>query len=76
PRTRGTFQILYSCTFTLALCVYTAIHLNVLPRHEGNLIYYRRKTKWVLIALIAPEVVLYTAACQWRLARKFCKQYN
>jgi hypothetical protein len=76
PRTHGTFQILYSCTFTLALCVYTAIHLNVPPRHEGNLAYYGRKTKWVLIALITPEVVLYAAACQRHLSSTFCKTYN
>lgn len=74
PLTRGTFEILYSCTFTLALCVYTAIHLNVpwaTPPHNSELVYFRRKSKWALIALLAPEVVLYTAWKQWSDARSF-----
>ncbi|KAF8241730.1 hypothetical protein K440DRAFT_608197, partial [Wilcoxina mikolae CBS 423.85] len=76
PRTRGTFEILYSCTFTLALCVYTAIHLNVPGPKESQFTFYRRKTKWVLIALFAPEVVLYTAWFQWYQARQYYKDFN
>ncbi|KAF8538104.1 hypothetical protein BDD12DRAFT_929078, partial [Trichophaea hybrida] len=64
PATRGTFKILYSCTFTLALCVYSAIHLN-LPSEENKFTYYRRKSKWVVVAIFAPEIVLYTAWEQW-----------
>jgi hypothetical protein len=62
-------SLLYSCVFTLFLCVCTAVHLNVPPENEGKFAFYRRKTKWVLIALLAPEVVLYTAWSQWRDAR-------
>ncbi|KAI5797792.1 hypothetical protein EDC01DRAFT_39180 [Geopyxis carbonaria] len=76
PRTRGTFEILSSCIFTLALCVYTAIHLNVPPQGESIYRNYVRITKWVLIALVAPEIVLYAAVLQFRLARKFCTAYN
>jgi hypothetical protein len=75
PPTRGTFEILYSCTFTLALCVYSAIHLNI-PTKESLFSYYRRKTKWVLVALFAPEVVLYIAWYQWHQARQFCRTFN
>ena len=69
PRGRGTWSLLYSCIFTLFLCVYTAIHLNVPPQHESSFVFYMRKTKWVLIALLAPEIVLYSAWLQWRSAR-------
>ncbi|KAF8252537.1 hypothetical protein K440DRAFT_631337 [Wilcoxina mikolae CBS 423.85] len=77
PRTRGTFQILYSCMFTLGLCVYTAIHLNVpLSDDKSQVSYYLRKAKWVLVALFGPEVVLYSAWDQWRRARQFCNEFN
>ena len=63
PRTRGTFEILYSCSFTLALCVYTAIHLNVPPPKENvpplkedKLSFYLRKAKWLVIALFRPDL--------------------
>ncbi|KAF8541102.1 hypothetical protein BDD12DRAFT_830621 [Trichophaea hybrida] len=70
PQIRGTFSILYSCTFTLFLCIYTAVHLNVPPR-EGHIRFYVRKTKWVMVALLSPEVVLYSAWSQWKRAREF-----
>lgn len=35
--TRGTWSLLYSCIFTLALCVYSAIHLNI-PARENVLL--------------------------------------
>ena len=76
PRTRGTFEILYSCSFTLALYVYTAIRLNVPPREDTRFWFYLRKYKWVLIALFVPEVVLYAAWVQFHQATVFCRKYN
>jgi hypothetical protein len=70
PQYRGTWGVLYSCTLTLGLCVYTAIHLNIPAYGESRFSIYRRKTKWVLITLIAPEFVLYTAWWQWNRARQ------
>ena len=62
PTARGTFDILSSCIITLVLCVWTAVHLNVAPPEK----YWRfllRKTGWLLLALLAPEMVAYTAWC-------------
>ncbi|KAK3366188.1 hypothetical protein B0T24DRAFT_670298 [Lasiosphaeria ovina] len=113
PDTRGTFRLVVSCLATLSLCVYTALHLNVLPgRPESpaksntrppteastNTLFARlkralniksrphlaevkslrapfsttfvAKTKWVLLGMFAPELVVYTAWSQWRTARK------
>jgi hypothetical protein len=72
---RGTWDLLYSCTFTIFLCVYTAIHLNV-PPEESGFRFWLRKTKWVFIAILAPEVVVYTAFEQWILSRSFLKDLN
>jgi hypothetical protein len=75
PSGRGTWELLYSCTFTIFLCVYTAIHLNV-PPEESCFRFWLRKTKWVFIAILAPEVVVYTAFEQWVLSRSFLKDLN
>lgn len=60
PNSRGTFNILTTCLITLLLCVWTAVHLNISP--PGS--FWRpflRKVGWLILALLAPEVVAYTA---------------
>ncbi|KAK0736188.1 hypothetical protein B0T21DRAFT_366457 [Apiosordaria backusii] len=64
PDGRGTFGILRSCIITLALCVYTAIHLNIPGVQDTKRTRWLRKAKWVTIAMFAPEVVVYVAWCQ------------
>lgn len=66
PDGRGTFGILRSCIVTLALCVYTAIHLNIPAAKDSKWAIYLRKAKWVAIAMFAPELVVYVAWCQRR----------
>ena len=68
---RGTADILWSCLLTLLACVYTALHLNIPP--PGRTTFWRLfliKVRWVAVALLAPEVVLYSAADQFFRARK------
>jgi hypothetical protein len=74
PSGRGTWNLLYSCGFTLVLCVWTSIHLNVPPPRESAWLGWRRKLKWVVIALFAPEIVVFTAFQQWLTARLFLKE--
>ena len=76
PGVRGTSDILWSCIVTLTACIYTAIHLNVPPPHEkfGHLFW--RKSKWVALALFAPEIVLYSALTQLLQAWEFKKVIN
>ena len=60
PQTRGTFDILTTCIITILLCVWTAVHLNVPP--PGSFWGPRlRKVGWLILALLAPEMVAYTA---------------
>lgn len=70
PQFRGTMAILQSCILTLVACIYTAIHLNV-PVRVDWLSLLVTKARWVLIALFAPEIVLFSAASQFRDAWKF-----
>jgi hypothetical protein len=62
--------------FTLLLCVYTAILLNVPPPDDTKFSFWPRKTMSVAIAVFAPELVVVNAFRQWRVAKGFVKQLN
>jgi hypothetical protein len=63
PRHRGTFSILSSCLITMALCIWTAVHLN-LPEHRKESQQVYRKALWLTLGLFAPEVVVWNAWAQ------------
>lgn len=71
PSGRGTIELLTTCVITLALCVWTAIHLNV-PSHDerGRWKRFQKKFQWAIFALIAPELVVWRAFAQRQTARK------
>lgn len=49
---RGTWSILSTSIITLALCLYTSLHLNV-PAHRSTLTnIFSMKTKYVIIGLL------------------------
>ena len=76
PAYRGTFDIAWSCLLTTLACIYNAIHLNVPRRNTGKWRLLLRKVKWATIALLAPEIVLYTATTQILDAHKVKKEVN
>ncbi len=76
PSLRGTTSILYSCVVTLFACIYTAIHLNVPQRGSSAFQNLQVKLTWVLMALLAPEIVLYLAISQCSEARDLINYLN
>jgi len=62
PTHRGTFSILSSCLVTMALCIWTAVHLN-LPEHRKESQQVYRKILWLALGLFVPEAVVWNA---WR----------
>jgi hypothetical protein len=80
PTTRGTSNILQSCLITTSLCVWTALHLNLKEQNDPTFlrISYQtwRKTGWLIIGLLAPEMVVYTAWYQRSRAKGFRDAYN
>ena len=78
PNGRGTWGVLSTCTITMVLCVYTALHLNLPPPNplpEGTSTWTRlsqsrscRQVRWMLMALLAPELVVFTAWTQRKAA--------
>ncbi|KAL7273154.1 hypothetical protein RUND412_004013, partial [Rhizina undulata] len=68
PRGRGTINILITCLLTITICVWTALHLNIDPRHW----FWRmllNTSKYVASGIFWPEFVLFAAASQWAEAR-------
>lgn len=73
-RTRGTSDILYTCTATIILCIWTAIHPNIPPPGAQN--QWLNRAGWILAALFAPECVLWIAFTQFTTARQVMHRVN
>ncbi|KAJ9646205.1 hypothetical protein H2204_000868 [Knufia peltigerae] len=71
PNVRGTMDIIWTCLFTVFICVWTAVHLNVPapPGTDSAIDLWLRRIKWVGNCCIVPEIVMMLAAGQWSFAR-------
>jgi hypothetical protein len=76
PNFRGTWDIIVSCVLTLTICVWSALHLNV-PT-EGSTLRQRnlRRTRWILLGIFAPELVVSTAFAQYLTAKWLKKEIS
>ncbi len=72
PTVRGTWGILSSCLITISLCVWTAVHLNI-PEHQKTRRQLWRKIKWLVLGLLAPEMVAYVAWHQRKEAKNILR---
>ena len=73
PQTRGTFSILSSCLITMSLCIWTSLHLN-LPEHKKEHLQKYRKLGWMILGLIAPEMVVWNAWEHWKQMKEMSKE--
>ncbi|KAK0507782.1 hypothetical protein JMJ35_009671 [Cladonia borealis] len=75
PSGRGTENILYSCFNTLFLCAWTAFHPNVqfVDSKFWALLY---RLRWMFIAIVLPEAVLFCAWSQWWAAKDLRDEIN
>lgn len=64
PNERGTIDILWSRVSTLFVCLWVMLHLNVPARDEAYWKIHLRKLKWLMLALLAPELVMLFATGQ------------
>ena len=71
---RSTITLLYNCLFTIFLCTWSAVHLNVPGEKDTQLRTFLRKCKWMLIGVLAPEFVAIIAVTEWREASKLVRQ--
>ncbi|PSN66670.1 hypothetical protein BS50DRAFT_493793 [Corynespora cassiicola Philippines] len=69
PNFRGTYDLIISCVLTLTVCVWSALHLNV-PTENSTLTQRNlRRTRWILLGIFAPELVVSTAFAQYLTAK-------
>ncbi|THX49705.1 hypothetical protein D6D08_09929, partial [Aureobasidium pullulans] len=71
----GAAGILSSCLTTLTLCVWTAIHLNLPEQGKQHLQKYR-KAGWLVLGLLAPEIVAWNAWEQYLKASRATRKFN
>ena len=73
PNGRGTWGLIQTCLLTLGLCVYSAIHLNVFHRQCRWWTRLSIRLKWLVVALLAPEFIVYNAWSQRRQAVRIAR---
>ena len=61
PKQRGTFGITLLCFSTLILCIWSTLRFNIPAKRYTATRRFFIQMFWMLIALLAPEVLLFTA---------------
>jgi len=70
---RGTWSLVQTCLITLGLCVYSAVHLNCFQADCPQWMKYVVRGKWLVVALLAPEFIVFNAWSQRRQAVRLAR---
>ncbi|KAJ6573063.1 hypothetical protein DFH09DRAFT_916258 [Mycena vulgaris] len=73
---RRLFDIVWGCLATIFACTWVSVHPNVPPPDQGWLALLWRRLRMMLMAVIAPEVMVGFAVRQIFVARKFSKEFD
>lgn len=65
--------IIVSCLATLAACTWVSVHPNIPDFREGQLVLFLRRFRLMVLALVAPEVIVLWALRQRMVARRLAK---
>ncbi|KAG2069386.1 hypothetical protein BDR04DRAFT_1128890 [Suillus decipiens] len=74
--TRSLWSIISSSVLTLFACIYTAIHTNIPSPDDSPYHILRRRLGIMIMALIAPELIVVWAMRQRLSARQVTKQFK
>jgi len=74
PKQRGTTGIVTICISTLVICVWSTVHFSVPTKRRTPGHRFSTKVLWTLIALLAPEFLLYLAIIEWTDAAYLMKK--
>ena len=61
PKQRGTFGIISFCLSTLIICIWSTLHFNIPTRRFSTTRRFFFQVAWMIFALFAPELLLYSA---------------
>ncbi|TDL15019.1 hypothetical protein BD410DRAFT_856986 [Rickenella mellea] len=73
---RTVSDIVWSCLTTIFLCTWVAIHPNIPAPYESSLEIGLRRLGIVIMALIAPEIIILLAMRQWIASRRLAKEHH
>ncbi|PQE28288.1 Major facilitator superfamily general substrate transporter protein [Rutstroemia sp. NJR-2017a WRK4] len=76
PDHRGTMDIIYSCTFTIFICIWSVLCVNVGPHGESTWTKVYRKLKLAGLCILGPDFLLFLTIGQWESARKSCHNFE
>ena len=74
--TRTLWSIIWSCAATLFACTWTAIHPNIPGMDESRFIVMSRRLFIMVMALVAPELIITWAARQYFSARSTAEDFS
>lgn len=75
PDTRGTFDIIITCLFTIFICCWTIVHPNIAIPRASTTQKLLDKTICLLIAAFAPEVIVFISWSEYTHARQLTTRY-
>lgn len=70
PNERGTLDIVWSCVSTLVICLWSMLHLNIPSPKDTYWTIFWRKSRWLVLGILAPEVPMLFACGQWASAKR------
>ncbi|KAJ7614802.1 hypothetical protein FB45DRAFT_936097 [Roridomyces roridus] len=73
---RTLLSIIWGCLATIFACTWVSVHPNVPAPDRSALALFLRKLKMMLIAIIAPEIMVGFAARQYFAARKISNEFG
>ncbi|KAF7344228.1 hypothetical protein MVEN_01713700 [Mycena venus] len=73
---RTLFDIVWGCFATIFACTWVSIHSNVPPPNQSPSAPLWRKLRMMLIAIIAPELMVGFAARQFFVSRWYARKYD
>ncbi|KAF9457846.1 hypothetical protein BDZ94DRAFT_163299 [Collybia nuda] len=73
---RTLISIIWSCIATLVACTWVSVHPNVPSPHHGTTTLVLRRMRLMLLAIIAPEIIVLWALRQRMVARDLRKKFD
>jgi hypothetical protein len=76
PDGRGTIDIVSSCAFTIFICIWSVLCVNIGPTGASPIAQVYQKVRLAIICILGPDFLLLLAIGQWESARKSCRKFK
>lgn len=76
PNGRGTMNIIWSCAFTMFLCSWAILCVNVPGPDDTPIVIFHRRLWLTALAFLGPEFIFQIALGQWISARRSVRDFH